>query len=326
MGKCPLLTRAVVGIVLAIAGPLRAQPPATNLLTLSLPGLRWALQVPAAGCEELEKSIAPDRKAARFHAEHEGTGLLIAGFLEQAPKPGNARDCRDHYWGKAKLSPEKKEAIRLFESGDVALVEYMVRSRRGQRPEQKNINAYLAKDGCWMEVHIAKAAYTTNDDASLKALVGGIAINERYVPTARDHFLAGYALYQGGGYKLAIAHLEKARALEQIHTSLKPAEMVELLLQLGVGYGASGQLDKAKEILGEGLQRDPDHPMLHYNLACTHAEAKDLEGALAELRLAFRHRYKLPRGAHMPDPLADSSFAAYAAKPEFRQAVKELKP
>jgi tetratricopeptide (TPR) repeat protein len=49
----------------------------------------------------------------------------------------------------------------------------------------------------------------------------------------------------------------------------------------------AGDYDRAVEIASEGLADHPDHPTLHYQLACYHALAGRRDEALAHLRRAF---------------------------------------
>lgn len=48
----------------------------------------------------------------------------------------------------------------------------------------------------------------------------------------------------------------------------------------------AGDLERAIEILAEGLHEHPDHPRIHYHLACLHARAGHREQALDHLHTA----------------------------------------
>ena len=64
----------------------------------------------------------------------------------------------------------------------------------------------------------------------------------------------------------------------------------------------AGDLDRAIEILAEGLREWPDHPRVHYNLACLHARAGHREQALHHLSVAAGHEpAALERAATDPD-------------------------
>ncbi len=294
-------------------------------MSLTLPGLKWAILIPGAGFDIEEQSIAPDGKAARLNARHAGADIVISAMIEKAAGPVTLKAARDRFWRQTQQTGMKAEGVRVSDAGDRWLDEYLVRSHPARPADQKHLNIYLVKDGFWADVHLSKGHYRTNDDAALRALADHVVIAEPYTPRARDHFVFGNSIYRAEDFKDAVVHLEQARELERVRTTLKPAESTELLLHLGVAYGVCGQFGKAREVLIEGLTRDPDHPMLHYNLACIYGEEKDLDRALDELRLAHRLRGRLPKGSRLPDPLADHSFAAFANRPEFRQAIGEMR-
>jgi hypothetical protein len=61
---------------------------------------------------------------------------------------------------------------------------------------QKNINAYLAKDDYWIDVHLSKGDYTRADDKLFWQLLGAIRINEEYAPSAADYGAFGACFHQ----------------------------------------------------------------------------------------------------------------------------------
>ena len=69
--------------------------------------------------------------------------------------------------------------------------------------------------------------------------------------------------------------------------------MVWLIDNLGMAYGISGDLEKAKETFEYGVSKDPAYPLFHYNLACTYAEMDDATQAGSYLRKAFEYKSNL---------------------------------
>ena len=58
---------------------------------------------------------------------------------------------------------------------------------------------------------------------------------------------------------------------------------------LGMAYGISGDLKKAKDTFEYGLSKDPKYPMFNYNMACTFAEMNDVDKAISYLQQAFQN-------------------------------------
>jgi adenylate cyclase len=74
--------------------------------------------------------------------------------------------------------------------------------------------------------------------------------------------------------------------------------------------------DRARRILEEGLQANPEAPTLHYNLACLDALQGDRDAAIGELRRAIAARSEAAGWAR-----DDDDFASLRDDPEFRGLV-----
>lgn len=134
----------------------------------------------------------------------------------------------------------------------------------------------------------------------------------------------GSAFYLEGDYKSAIKPYQKALDLESKEPALDKTIWRVLVDNLGMSYGITGDLKKAKETFEYGLSKDPDYPMFHYNMACTYGEMNDEEQAIAYLKSAFKNRKNMIAGEQMPDPAGDSSFARFMKEEKFLDALKEI--
>jgi len=120
------------------------------------------------------------------------------------------------------------------------------------------------------------------------------------------------------------ARLESGQAPEDATGALHL--LLDVLVDnLGMAYGITGDLDKAKETFEYGISKDPDYPLFYYNLACTYGEKKDMDKAIEYLKLAFDRRENMIPGERMPNPATDSSFKQFMQNEKFRAALKELK-
>jgi tetratricopeptide (TPR) repeat protein len=93
---------------------------------------------------------------------------------------------------------------------------------------------------------------------------------------------------------------------------------------LGMAYGISGDLKKAKETFEYGLSKDPKYPMFHYNMACTYAEMNDVDQAIMYLKKAFENKENMIKGEKFPDPWRDDSFQRFMNNDKFVNALKEM--
>jgi tetratricopeptide (TPR) repeat protein len=126
-------------------------------------------------------------------------------------------------------------------------------------------------------------------------------------------------------FESAIPPYQKALDLEKQNRTLSKTLWKVLVDNLGMAYGISGDLDRAKETFEYGISKDPDYPMFYYNMACTYAEKKDMDKAIEYLKLAFDRRENMIPGEKMPNPAQDDSFERFMKNQKFLAALKELK-
>src|SRR6266481_6217181 len=84
--------------------------------------------------------------------------------------------------------------------------------------------------------------------------------------TAMDYLEEGSAYYLNHDYKKAIGPYQKALELEKDHSTLDRTLWKVLVDNLGMSYGISGDLKKAKEVFEYGISKDPDYPLFYYNM------------------------------------------------------------
>jgi tetratricopeptide (TPR) repeat protein len=91
-----------------------------------------------------------------------------------------------------------------------------------------------------------------------------------------------------------------------------------------VAFAESGDLQRAKSIYLDAMQKDPDYAMYNYNLACVYAELHDLDSAIPYLKKAWEKRDNMPSDVRFPDPRKDDSFRPYWDDPKFQEAVRNM--
>jgi len=127
-----------------------------------------------------------------------------------------------------------------------------------------------------------------------------------------------------GDYKRAIPPYQKALDREKTTPTLSKPLWRVLVDNLGMAYGISGDLKKAKATFEYGLSKDPKYPMFHYNMACTYGEMNDPDNAIMYLKQAFSYKDNMIKGEEMPDPWEDSSFQRFMSNEKFVNALKEI--
>jgi tetratricopeptide (TPR) repeat protein len=299
-------------------------PPSHKLIVLSVPDKPVALQIDLRQLSLQENTLRPDGAGARLLA-HDASWTLSA-FAYPVESVLTAQALREQEWGGLRKAPVKAMQVKTSERGATALLEYFVESFQGKNIQQKNVVAYRVSGNQGFEVHISKVGYSPDDDVFFNAFLDAIKLLENFQPDSRDRFRYGSFFYLQKNWPRAIEQYEKALDLERTKKALPQAEWRVLVDNLGMAYGISGDLQRAKRMFEFGITQDPEYPMFHYNLACSDAELNDLDNALQDLRAAFRYRANSIPGEGMPDPAKDSSFEKYMNDPRFKAEAQQLCP
>jgi len=143
-------------------------------------------------------------------------------------------------------------------------------------------------------------------------------------PETRKLMGDGSRFFLARDYKKAIPPYQRALDREKQNRTLGEALWRVLIDNLGMAYGISGDLKKAKATFEYGLSKDPKYPMFHYNMACTYAEMDDVDNAILYLRQAFQFKQNMIKGERFPDPWSDSSFQRFMNNEKFVNALREM--
>ena len=143
-------------------------------------------------------------------------------------------------------------------------------------------------------------------------------------PQTRKLLEQGSRLFLAGDYKAATSPYQKAFDREKINRTLSDTIWRVMIDNLGMAYGISGDLKKAKETFEYGLSKDPKYPMFHYNMACTYAEMNDVDNAIKYLQQAFQYNENMIKGEKFPDPWTDDSFQRFMKNDKFVNALKGM--
>jgi len=143
-------------------------------------------------------------------------------------------------------------------------------------------------------------------------------------PETRKLLEQGSKFFLQGDYKSAIPRYQKALDREKENRTLGDTLWRVMVDNLGMAYGISGDLKKAKDTFEYGLSKDPKYPMFLYNMACTFAEMNDVDKTILYLQQAFQNKQNMIKGERFPDPWTDDSFQRFMKDDKFVNALKEM--
>ena len=312
-----------MGFAVDIARTQGRQP--DERIVLTMPGLYWALEIKEPGFSVKGKNIDPQKGTAKLLAEDPWTQTTITASIEKALKKGGAKACRDYHWWQIRKIPFSLKDAQLYESGPMAILEYSLPKVGTTTINQKFINAYMAMDDYWISVELAQSFHDPLRGDNLKSILEHITIDTAYVPTVLEDFGYGSYYFLKKDYRRAAKHYERVLERKDPGSALNRNSWRALVDQLGMSYGLSGELARAKELFEWAVKQDAEYPMFYYNLACTFAEMGDPEQALASLRLAYQYKQNMLPKETFPDPKTDSSFKKYPKDKRFRAELDKLK-
>lgn len=141
-----------------------------------LPSQNWSLSIDLDGFKIESKKTSEDGYAFQLMATNKKKGLTLSLFIEPAELAGDKLVCREYYWAKSEKSPLPKENIQKSETDTVAIVEHDTKEYNGVVMDFHSLNAYLVKEGYWVDVHISKIRYKAADHTDFEKIWKSVGI------------------------------------------------------------------------------------------------------------------------------------------------------
>ena len=265
-------------------------------------------------------------------------GLAITAFLQVVDFQASAERCRSEWWpGTKNATQVEREDLQETTKNGIARVEYIIPEFRGVRMRQKNVHAYLGSGDLCAEVHLSKASFDPSDQTLFEQVLDSVKLLPQQEsasaadvsPSTDDksadfYFRQGSVLYLQQNYAGAAEAYERALALEKVNRTLSRDYFRVLVDNLGMSYGITGDLVKARATFEYGLTQDPEYPMFFYNMACVYGEQGKMNESIAQLRLAYKNKANSIPGEGIPDPMKDDSFRYFVANQTFIDAVRDM--
>lgn len=314
-----LCVLAMLGLVALVCV---AQQPKSMSGRLSLPAKDWGVVLNLPGFAVRAVETKPEGRRYMV-AENETTNVVVSLTLEQV-KPGTpASSCRESLEKKTKNAPLKIQDVRFSRSGDVDVMQYVVPEFRGQRVNQESMFACQIYDNTYIDLHVSKVNYVAADEPLFAGVLNSMHI-DKVQRSSVELVEQASRLYLQHDYQGAIGPYSQALELEKANPKLQKSLWYVLVDNLGMSYGITGDLAKAKETFEYGVSKDPTYPLFHYNLACTYAEMGDATEAENYLKKAFDYKANVLPGESIPDPRKDDSFEKLMKNKEFRELADTL--
>jgi hypothetical protein len=307
-----------------------------GIVYMSVPGVKGFLQL-EVGSTSWQSRVRPDGIETQMQAMNRKDGLLITAFLQKVNFDASAEKCRSEWWSGTekgfKKNGVKIQDLQLSNQGDAALVEFIAPEFKGKDVHQKSVHAYFGSRDLCAEVHMSKMDFKDEDrklfedvlftvklqpDATTPRSASGPSAAEKAAIAQASRF------YLQHNYEMAANLYQLVLDMEQQRPSLDETMFRVLVDNLGMSYGLTGKLDKAKETFEYGITQQPEYPLFYYNMACTYAEKGKKNEALEQLRLFYQKKANMIAGESPPDPLKDDSFRKLVKDHDFVSSVQGM--
>ena len=317
------LRLCVLATLMSIALMCVGEEPKPMSGRLSLPAKDWGVVLNLPGFAVKSVETKPDGRRYMV-AENETTNVVVSLTLEEVKSGGPASSCRDSLKNRTKNVPLKIKDVRFSRSGDVDVMHYRVPELRGQSINQESMFACQFYDNSFIDLHVSKVNYVAADEQLFSDVLRSMHL-DTVQRSSKELVEQGSRFYLQHDYKGAIGPYSHALELEKANPELEKSLWYVLVDNLGMSYGITGDLQKAKGTFEYGVSKDPTYPLFHYNLACTYAEMGDAAEAGNFLKKAFEYKANFLPGESMPDPRKDDSFKKLMKKDkEFRELADTL--
>lgn len=323
------MKKTLILITLACSFSVSVFAVGLDTLKVSLPSLNWALQLHLPGYK-LESMDLNDKIEGRYiTAFNDSLDMDVTINMENNHKKlNNAKEIRDSNWAKLKRLFKERKVILLdstrYESKNCAFSDFYVLSIGDHVVKQRNIIAYILSNNVCVTIQLVKSNYSDADTEALNSVFGSVKIIAPYTHVSLEQFIDGSVYFSKKNYRLAARILQKALDLYDTDRILNDEQLHELISDLGLAYGLSGQTDKAIAILNQGIEFDRFFPLFYYNLAGVYAHADNLTETIYYLFQAFQYKKNMPQGSEFPNPKKDELFQKYWKNEKFREAVRNM--
>jgi hypothetical protein len=156
---------------------------ATDRLVVALPRASWAVEIRTPGFTVQKDDVAPDGTQRYVYAVGPDGAVPLSVRLQRAPEVPTPEACRVEGWDRLRTgSPFRMDDVRMSQTGQFAILEYIVKEVKGLPIEQKNLHGFLAKDDVCVEIHVSKVRFTPADRPALAAILKSARIRPRGGP------------------------------------------------------------------------------------------------------------------------------------------------
>lgn len=313
-----------------------------GLHRLSWPGKDWSLDVSLQNIEvALEEFLKDDLGFWLFATletddKSQRRPVMFRIRLESAKAKGDDTYLRDFAVKKLKKTDGVIDSsVKTFEHKRIPVVRYSMKNviftidspyPNTPAAATPGLDAFFVKDDVWITFSVFAPALSKETEQLFYTVLDSVKFTDTATPSSSfDYYYKGkFAIHQKQ-FKQAVEHLNTALNLELKQRQLDDEHWRKLIGHLLDIYTATGDKTRAKELLDQGVSRDPTFPLFHHALAQYYASLGNMDATIASLEKAYLHRRNDRHHARWTDPMSHPAYEPFKKNEKFRKAVKAMK-
>lgn len=152
----------------------------------TVPAAPWTLTLPKGDLVVERQQIKPDGRYGYFSMNDNQNRMTISFFIEPVDKCKDSKTCRDMVRKLGNPSWENPQHVLQSEIGDVSYFEFFMPSFQGVPVKQQNMYAEFVKDGFWVDLHISKVLYKSQEHELFERIVKSIKFEPKSVQSQKQ--------------------------------------------------------------------------------------------------------------------------------------------
>jgi hypothetical protein len=159
-----------------------AVSPQEKRLEFTLAESPWTLTIPPDDFQIAEKKMRSDGRGAYFHLVDDKQNINLSMFIEPAKDCKDSKSCRDMIWKLGNPEWVNPQNIVQTQIGDVSVLEFLIPSYQGMNFRQQNVYAEFVQDGFWVDMHLSKILYTSEEHKLFERIIKSVRFEPRKNP------------------------------------------------------------------------------------------------------------------------------------------------
>lgn len=297
---------------------------------LAFPDAPWAVSLRDTNFDLRNYKFDPKLEHAYFSMKNNNTQYGVSVYIDKIKNLNEKtknEDCRKLYMDSAKNTIFNRPDLETSTLAGLPTAEYTFKVELdGVEFSKRHMHAFIARLPFCIEILLSKSEYMPLDRKTFENLLSSVKVVEPYSPTASMYLLWAKSYVRQSNLKDAERYVNNAiEALKKEDSVNKLFFEKQAILEQALLAALSGDNEKAKKSLTDGLSKFTNDPVFFYYLAAMNARMGAADDAFTNLANYYKFKNNLPANFEAPDPKNDPDFKKYQKDEKFLSIVLEDK-